>query len=181
MAAAAPGRADRAAGPGLPPRPQLEAIDGIPHSEQAAAALLWRICIPAEVWAPPHGGGRWSGPGEPMVYAALSPALAALEALAHRDGSDLRQPHRLGSIALPDGPRLWLRQSELEPGWLDREAQTRAFGSAWLRSMRSVLLFVPSALVPDACNVLVNAAHPDWQPQRLRGRVREFRFDPRLI
>jgi RES domain-containing protein len=164
------------------PEPRLHPASGIPQPHRAGRReLLWRICIPADVWRPPHAAGRWHRAGEPMVYAAASPALAALEALAHRDGSDLRQPHRLGCIELPEGPQQMLREEELDPDWLHDEQATRAFGSAWLRGQTGLLLFVPSALVPDAYNVLINAGHPAWQPERLRNEVRAFRFDPRLF
>jgi RES domain-containing protein len=161
---------------------RLRPIVGIPQPKWARArsALLWRISIPADAWVSPASGGRWSQPGEPMIYASLSPALAVLEALAHRDGSDLSETHHLACIEAPRAPRLVLDAAALPSEWLQQGDRTRAIGSAWLQSRASVLLFVPSALVPDDYNVLVNAAHPDWQPGLLRGGNSDFCFDPRL-
>lgn len=165
-----------------PSTPRLRPIRGRPRPHDAVGrrALLWRICPPGAIWSPGRSAGRWHAAGEPMVYAALSPALAALEALAHRDGGDLALAHRIGWAEPPAGSRLVLRETELPSGWLDDEHRTREFGSAWLASKRSLLLFVPSALVPHAYNVLINAAHPAWAPMRLRCGEDGYRFDRRL-
>jgi RES domain-containing protein len=170
-----------AAGP--PALPRARAIRGLPRGAPGIGTrpLLWRICIPATVWEPGEEAGRWHRAGEPMVYASLSPPLAALEALAQRDnGDEARQLHRLAAIELPPGPRRVLRAADLPRHWLEDECRSRAFGSAWIAGRRSALLFVPSVLVPHAYNALINAAHPDWQPDRLAACEWPFRFDRRL-
>jgi RES domain-containing protein len=163
--------------------PRARPIRGLPRAsrELGDRPLLWRICIPATVWEPGDEAGRWHHAGEPMVYASLSPPLAALEALAQRDnGREARQRHRLACIGLPPGPRLVLRAADLPANWLDDEARTRDFGSGWIAGRTSALLFVPSVLVPHAYNALINTAHPDWQPQTLKAREWPFCFDRRL-
>lgn len=48
----------------------------------------------------------------------------------------------------------------LSANWTKTLAETRDLGDEWLKSLRTPLLEVPSALVPDAWNVLLNPAHP---------------------
>jgi RES domain-containing protein len=55
----------------------------------------------------------------------------------------------------------------------------RATGDAWIESRRSALLRVPSWIVPESYNVLINPAHPD-APSIQLGSVRPFQFDQRL-
>lgn len=163
--------------------PRARSIRSVPRAVPVPGdrPLLWRICIPATVWEPGEQAGRWHHAGEPVVYAALSPALAALEALAQRDdGREARQRHRLACIELPPGPHRVLHASELPERWLDDEQHTRAFGSGWIAAGESAVLFVPSVLVPHAYNALINTAHAQWQPARLPQHEWPFCFDPRL-
>jgi RES domain-containing protein len=52
-------------------------------------------------------------------------------------------------------------EADLDPAWKARTAGTRAIGDAWLDSRASLVLVVPSAIVPRADNVLINPVHPD--------------------
>ena len=53
------------------------------------------------------------------------------------------------------------------------------FGSAWIRSIKSALLRVPSVIVPDEYNVLINPLHPDSKAIVAR-KIRKWLYDPRL-
>ena len=55
----------------------------------------------------------------------------------------------------------------------------RVFGDAWLRAASAPVLRVPSAIVTESNNLLLNPAHPDAARARVVDR-RPFRFDPRL-
>jgi RES domain-containing protein len=160
--------------------PQPRTVDAFPvtASPLGTADLLWRICIAAgKLWTPGHSAGRWHHAGEPMLYAAATPALAAIEALAQRDPADARKPHRIGCIEPPPGP--WqIIDADVEV--LQSEALTRSIGSAWLAGKESPLLFVCSVVVPFEFNVLINTGHPAWQPQALRCTEQPWRFDSRL-
>ena len=126
-------------------------------------------------------GGRWNSPGIPMVYAAQTRALAALESLAHFGGAERRVqfvtfeievPDRLVTrVELVDLPRDWRRS---EPG-----ASTQGLGSEWQRSGRSVAFVVPSVHVPQEYCVLLNPEHPDADKIML-SYPEPFTFDDRL-
>lgn len=125
---------------------------------------LWRISNYADLSG--LGGyrfaARWHNKGRPILYAAEHPAGALAEFLAHLNLEDLPSHFQLLTIEVDDGvaPRQISHQS-LPHGWPANHAITRAIGDRWLRESESLLLRVPSALVPDAYNMLINPAHPD--------------------
>lgn len=129
-------------------------------------------------------GGRWNEPGLPMLYASASRALACLETVVHLNSGGLPLNRYLVEIEVPD--TLWsaartASAAAPEVGW-DAEPAGRvniAFGSDWLRSKRSLLLFVPSAIVAEENNVLVNPGHPDLPRLKAR-KVRRWLYGPRL-
>jgi len=128
-------------------------------------------------------GGRWNAVGEPMVYASETIALACLETVVHLN-SGLPFNRHLVSITVPDD--LWLGARRHEPatlpvGW-DAEPAGRAslkFGSDWLASRATALLLVPSVIVPEERNILINPLHPNAGRITLT-KLRRWLYDPRL-
>lgn len=126
-------------------------------------------------------GGRWNSRGVAIVYTSATRALAALETLVHlnppvifdyrivRIEFDEKLVERLSMAALP---RDW--KSEPPP------PSTKQLGDAWVRRSSSTILAVPSVVIPDEMNFLLNPAHPDFKLIRI-GRPARFAFDPRLI
>lgn len=129
-------------------------------------------------------GGRWNGKGWAVVYASRSIALATLETLAHLGDDIAIRNAFLVRIDVP--PSVWKRREyiapeDLDPTWSAEPPgmNTIEFGNAWLTGCSAALLEVPSVLVPEECNVLINPAHPD--AKRLVAEVlRQFIYDPRL-
>ncbi|MBW7916030.1 MAG: RES domain-containing protein [Trueperaceae bacterium] len=127
---------------------------------------------------------RWNDAGAPIVYAAATPSLAALETLAN-----LSHPGQFGErtileIGLADdaeevGLELVLRLREDAPRD-DPERGTRAFGSAWLAEKRTLALLVPSFVMPFERNVLINPLHPKAGSLAVLRRER-LRLDQRLL
>ncbi|OYU11297.1 MAG: hypothetical protein CFE38_13010 [Comamonadaceae bacterium PBBC1] len=129
-------------------------------------------------------GGRWNAVGNPVVYAGTSIALCTLETLAHI-GDDIacrnrflvgiEIPHKLWEarqVVAPDSlPKTWVA----EPPGMD----TVHVGNAWLKSCDSLLLLVPSVIVHEEFNVLINPKHKD--ADKIKAQVhRPFVYDPRL-
>lgn len=126
-------------------------------------------------------GGRWNFPGVPMVYAAQTRALAALESLAHYNGAERRIAFVTFEIEIPDKLALKLDNASLPPIWRSDEPSeaTQVVGSEWQRSGRSAALVVPSVLVPQEFCVLVNPEHPDTDKIMVM-YPEAFSFDSRL-
>ncbi|HEY4999751.1 MAG TPA: RES domain-containing protein, partial [Usitatibacter sp.] len=103
-------------------------------------------------------GGRWNHPGIPMVYAAQTRALAALESLAHYGGAERRMAFVTFEIEIPDKLAIHIAAAGLPRDWRSDEpsTSTQGLGSEWQRSGRSAALVVPSVLIPKEFCVLLN-------------------------
>lgn len=127
-----------------------------------------------------HTGGRWNSEGVPMIYASSSIALAMLETLVHVDGEGLPFNRFLVRIDLPDAA--WHGREVLDPpgGWdaIPAGVTSRGTGNAWCAGLRSLLLAVPSVLVPEERNVLINPRHPDCRLLTAT-TLRRLAYDPR--
>ena len=129
-------------------------------------------------------GGRWNGKGRAVVHASASIALATLETLAHLGDSIAVRNAFLVRIDIP--LPVWERRDRLapdtlDPTWLAEPAgsATIALGNRWLDSAAAAVLEVPSVIVPEESNLLINPAHADVT--LLRAAVaRQFIYDPRL-
>src|SRR5271154_3972545 len=105
---------------------------------------------------------RWHTQGRPIVYLAASPAGALVEGLVNLELEAARLPgsYTLLKAEAPDD--LAVRRVEpasLPAGWTGDLAITRSVGDEWLASWESVLMEVPSAILPDTFNVLFNPLH----------------------
>lgn len=108
-------------------------------------------------------GGRWNSPGHPVVYASLSQSCAMLEILAHTNIGKLPKHHKLITAEIPGSLKIEAVNPENLPGWNDRSLETsRHFGDAWLHSLRSVALIVPSVIAPHDRNIAINPLHADF-------------------
>jgi RES domain-containing protein len=129
-------------------------------------------------------GGRWNRKGTPAVYASTTIALATLETLAHLGGNISIRNAFLVRIGIPAA--LWAQRrtvhlASLPPAWLAEPpgAASIDVGDHWLRTQAQLLLLVPSIIVPEECNVVINPAHPS--AVQLRAQVaRQYVYDPRL-
>jgi RES domain-containing protein len=125
-----------------------------------------------------HGKGRWHTPGRPIVYAAQSTSLAMAEALVHIQRSNNVEPFNRWEIDVPD--TLILGAPKLRAGWRKEMDVTQAFGDAWLASESSVGQLVPSAIVPNEMNCLINPAHSRFSLKWVVSGPHPFAFDSRL-
>ena len=127
-----------------------------------------------------EGAGRWHAEGQDLLYASATPELAVLEALAHL-AEARRLRYWLCRIVLPTRLRaLQVDVEELPLGWQRRPRATRAIGGPWIEACETLALLVPSALVSEATNVLLNPAHPQMRQVRCEVRT-PFLFDQRFL
>lgn len=126
-------------------------------------------------------GGRWNPPGVPTIYAAGSRALAALEVLVHLPRALRSGAFVLHRIEFDEQAVEVLDPATLPADWsvYPPPSSNQAAGRAWLARADRPVLSVPSVLIPEESNFLLNPRHPAFaalQPQR----ERFFFFDPRL-
>jgi RES domain-containing protein len=143
--------------------------------------ILWRISRHGDLSG--AGGlkapGRWHYAGHPVVYLAGSPAAALLEVCVHTSANDVPPEFTLLKIECPDAGVVVIKPEDLPKDWGTRLDATRDLGTAWLRRKESVLLQVPSAIVPETNNFVFNPMHIDAAKVRVTD-VFAYPFDVRL-
>jgi len=147
-------------------------------------ASLWRISNYASLDG--EGGlrfsARWHTAGRRIVCFAESPAGALVEALVHLEleEQDWPRSYQLFQVEHPGRMRIETLEPRPVNNWQHKPAVTRRLGDEWLRSGRSALARVPSAILPDTWNVLLNPQHEDARQVRVV-RTTRAEYDPRLI
>lgn len=128
-------------------------------------------------------GGRWNSKGVAAVYVSDSIALAALERLVHLRSNEILNRFVLCEIALPNDSIVTLAREALPRDWRDDPApsSTSAIGDEWLSGATSLALAVPSTIVPQQRNLIINPNHPDFAELRRSFTVEPFVFDYRLV
>lgn len=129
-------------------------------------------------------GGRWNEKDLAVLYTSESRALACLETLVHFKPGGLPLNRYLVRFDIPEP--VWAAAvvetvASLPVGW-EAEPAGRAsirFGSNWLKARRSALLILPSVIVPEERNVLINPAHADSRGIVVT-KVRRWTYDARF-
>ena len=153
-------------------------------TETSHSVQLWRVSrYPAlDGVGGLYAEGRWHTRGQPIVYCAPNSGTALIEWIVHLELSPEVIPERIPYLIvdLPDDLDLERHAAVLPEDWKANVAVTRDIGDEWLASRRTAALLVPSAVVPETINVLINPLHPDAARITV---VRNFEdpFDPRLL
>jgi RES domain-containing protein len=143
--------------------------------------ILWRISRHRDLSG--MGGlkaaGRWHYAGRAIVYLTETPASALLEVCVHTSANDVPPEFTLLKVEGPDLEVPSIKADDLPKDWRTRLEVTRDLGTAWLEKNESVLLKVPSVIVPATVNFLFNPSHK----QAAKFRIAEafsYPFDVRL-
>lgn len=126
-------------------------------------------------------GGRWNSEGRSAVYLASSRSLAILESLVHIVPTNVPDELLLLTLETPDD------YVEIEPGWLppDWKDESKSnilqyIGNSFLQRNEHLLLKVPSVIVPEEYNYLMNPLHPKSNKVKIV-KSAPFNFDERLL
>ena len=150
--------------------------------------LVWRICARRHAQRAFSGdgarryGGRWNPQGTAIIYTAATLSLSALELLVNLDPDTLPEDLVAISGSIPDGMEIAeISLRSLPRKWRSYPAseQLQEQGRTWVRTGRTAVLSVPSAVVPRERNSLLNPAHPDFANIQI-GKPEAFHLDPRL-
>ncbi|HEX4878170.1 MAG TPA: RES family NAD+ phosphorylase [Chitinophagaceae bacterium] len=128
-------------------------------------------------------GGRWNSEGYYALYTSTTRSLALLETLAHTPAKLLQSKNYiLVTLQLPDATASFRMDSKKLPqGWDATEISlfTQKTGNDFLQAKNALLLQVPSVLIPEEMNVVVNPLHPDFRKIKIIHR-RRISFDNRV-
>lgn len=147
--------------------------------------IAYRITLTK--WAgqltPSGRAARWNSNGHFVVYTAGNRALACLENMVHRRSIGADDLFRVTLIAVPDDLKIKkIDKKELPADWqeYERYAFCQLIGDTWLKENTTAVLRVPSAIIPEEFNYLINPRHPDFNRIKVHS-TEPFGFDERLL
>jgi len=118
----------------------------------------------------PGFAGRWNGSGRKVIYCAESIALAFLENMIRRQGIGFNQDFKTMILEIPDAMKIQLVQfKNLPNGWrkFNDYSKCQPIGNKWYDEGIFPILKVPSAVLPESYNYVLNATHPDCRKIKL--------------
>jgi RES domain-containing protein len=127
-------------------------------------------------------GARWNYRGIDMVYAAESISLAALEIVVHLPEEVLlNNLYVCIPVEFDSKHMITLKPSQLPSGWniIPPPESTQKIGSDWAKTKQSLVLKVPSSVIPAEHNYLINPQHPEAKRLKI-GKAETFDFDTRI-
>ena len=128
---------------------------------------------------------RWNATGQSVLYAGSSRSLASLELVVHRAAIQPTTDFRVMVISVADEDHL-VRQvhiGELPTDWRTISAYSilQQIGSDWYTRQESLLLKVPSAVIIQEYNYLINTTHPEFSKKVTLVRTEDYFWDARLL
>lgn len=129
-----------------------------------------------------RNGGRWNPPGEAVVYAAGARSLAMLEMMVQVPVMQLAHEYVCIPVDFDIKFMKSIDRHSLAPGWRTSPATTATtdIGKRWVGDSSSAVLAVPSVIVPEEFNYLLNPYHPDFARVHI-GKPESLDIDARLL
>jgi RES domain-containing protein len=125
-------------------------------------------------------GGRWNSKDTYVLYTAQSGALALLEAVVHF-GKIPENGYCMVSISVPDDIESFPIE-RLPNGWQDHPSPDflKTIGDYFIKSGRHLALKMPSVVMPEEHNYLINPVHPDFNKVKIVSQ-KPIKMDERLF
>jgi RES domain-containing protein len=150
---------------------------------------VWRLCQTGHKTSAFSGegarryGGRWHHKGQAAVYTASTLSLAALEILVHVDTDLIPNDFVAFAVDIPEDKLevAKISSSDLPANWRKEYPpfSCQMLGSQWLLQSKTAVIAVPSAVIPEESNFILNPNHPDFAKLQIQPAV-AFYFDIRL-
>ena len=126
-------------------------------------------------------GGRWNSKEVYMLYTAESPALALLETVVHV----ARIPEKgycMIELEIPGNSMQAINADQLPADWFSNPApdHLKTIGDHFIAAHKHLVLSVPSAIMPEEHNLLINPRHADFKKIKIT-RSRSVAIDGRLL
>lgn len=125
---------------------------------------------------------RWNSNDVKVIYTANSRALACLENVVHRSKLGLSFNFSVMEINIPDSLAITaVNLKDLPVNWDQFENMhlMQKLGDNWIEEGKTAVLKVPSSIIHEEFNYLLNPNHPDFKKIKLE-RVKPFLFDDRI-
>ncbi len=127
---------------------------------------------------------RWNLRGEYVIYTGASRSLSTLELTVHLNAIQPNLEYKVMVTHIPDDDSLvrTIKTTELPLHWRNRSAYStlQKLGSDWINSRETLVLKVPSAVIPKEYNYIINTEHPDFKRVIKLVSVEDYFWDQRL-
>lgn len=151
----------------------------------------WRLCKPQfarsikEIMSGEGAslfGGRWNSKGVPVVYLGSTLSLSSMEMLVHLKDSEVLQDYNKLQVSFPESLVEYIDIQDLPKDWAVPaiNSSVQFIGDDWVQDQSSLVLQVPSVVIPEESNYLINPKHPDFE-KLIFSDIESYRFDPRLF
>ena len=126
-------------------------------------------------------GSRWNSLGIPMLYTSGHISLAVLEMLVNTQFKDYSIELDLLYIRLPDDETTnEIKLDKIKAKWKEDISYTRFIGDEFIKQNHSLILKVPSAVIHEEYNFLINPMHPEFKKVKIQ-KTKSFWPDNRLF
>ncbi len=127
-------------------------------------------------------GGRWNFKGVSVLYTSSSIALSMLECLAHFPIAYAPKDMAMATIEIPEHSITEIRKENLPDNWraVPSPRELKQISYDWIKKKETLILKVPSIIVPQEFNYIVNPFHKDFKKVKLK-KVVPFVFDNRVL
>jgi len=127
-------------------------------------------------------GGRWNEKGTPVLYCAQHISLAILELLVHFDGLTIPNNLKLLTLDIPKTEILEFSQHEFKRvlNSKDAEFKFKNEGMKWIKNSKSLVLKVPSVIVYEEFNFLINPLHQNINKLK-KSNIKDIDLDKRMF
>ena len=125
-------------------------------------------------------GGRWNSIGVKMLYTSKSISLTILETLVHLRMDILPPTQYLLSIDVPEKDMTEISVDKIKPGWHNEPEYTQWIGDQFILTGQFLMLMVPSVIIPQEKNVLINPQHKNYKKVKIISSEL-LQLDKRLI
>lgn len=128
---------------------------------------------------------RWNKDGESVIYTGSSRSLSTLELVVHRNQISPTNEFVVMVISIADEDNLFdqIKIKDLPKNWRSRKAYSalQQIGSLWYNSKRTLVLKIPSAIITNEYNYIINTKHPDFEKKVKLTRSEDYFWDKRLF
>jgi RES domain-containing protein len=128
-------------------------------------------------------GGRWNSKGFATLYTSSSRALCAIEIVVHVPAGIIPKDYFMVSIFIPDSEVVeTISLEKLPDSWNNNpiSGSSQSIGNKFLNEQKAMVLKVPSAIIKDEWNYIVNPIHPNFKKVKIIA-IEPFAFDTRLF
>jgi RES domain-containing protein len=126
-------------------------------------------------------GARWNSKGTPLLYTSEHISLCVLEMLVNIAITEVKHNFHLLTIAVPDNsPVSVVAAQKLKSNWQHDEGYSNFIGDEFCKTKKSLILKVPSSIITEECNCLINPKHIAFKKIKILNS-KPFIFDQRLF